>query len=92
MTWSRKRESHITAALYVLGGVVLFWLVGQAKVSREYEREQERQEHEAAVNDGCKVIDVRQELTYIVRTGNYILPQYRTIETWSCPDGRRFER
>ena len=27
-----------------------------------------------------------------MHVGKSLVPRYRTIETWSCPDGRRFER
>lgn len=36
--------------------------------------------------------EYRGEFAGFMHVGKSLVPRYRTIETWSCPDGRRFER
>ncbi len=53
---------------------------------------QAHREREALLAEGCEVVDHRSEFAGFMHVGKSLVPRYRTIETWSCPDGRRFER
>ena len=53
---------------------------------------QDRRERENLHEQGCEVIEQRTEFSHFMYVGKTLVPQYRTIETWSCPDGRKFER
>ncbi len=53
---------------------------------------QAHREREALLAEGCEVVDHRREFAGFMHVGKSLVPRYRTIETWSCPDGRRFER
>lgn len=47
-------------------------------------------------SEGCEVVEKRTEsgVTVCNQTGKVTVcqPTSRSVETWACPDGRRFER
>lgn len=51
----------------------------------------ERRMTERLLADGCEVIATRTRTT-IMLVGKVLIPHNRIVETWQCPDGRRFDR